>query len=191
MARGPRSDAARNRDRILATAVEVFTAEGLGASLDSIAKAAGVGSATLYRNFPSREALIVATYEREVDLLAADAAELLATLAPMDALREWLWRYVEYVATKRGMAEVLRHVASGEDAFFIPTRMRLLEAMGALLRAGVEAGQFRNDVDARHLFRVATAVCLSSDDPDWKEHSRTVLAVFLDGLAFRPLHPAG
>ncbi|WP_255221624.1 SbtR family transcriptional regulator [Rhodococcus wratislaviensis] len=128
----------------------------------------------------------MAAYEHEVDVLAGSAEGLLKTDAPLEAMRRWMWQYIDYVATKRGMAEVLRHVASGQDDFFNPTREKLLEAMRTLLDAGMTAGAFRTDVNAKQLFQVTTAVCLASDDSEWKEHSRKIMAVFLDGLVLRP-----
>src|SRR3954468_18126546 len=98
-----RADARRNRDKILSTAVVMFARDGLDATLDRIAKEAGVGPATLYRNFPTREALIEAAYRDQLAKLCEAACDLLAACPPQQALRAWMSRFMEYVNTKIGM----------------------------------------------------------------------------------------
>src|ERR1700750_2107280 len=100
----PRADAARNRERVLEAAKEVFSAGGAEASLEAVARRAGVGIGTLYRHLPTREALYEAVYRREVEQLSELAEHLKAEPAPVEALRRWLRANVEFVATKRGMA---------------------------------------------------------------------------------------
>src|ERR1700726_1267611 len=107
IARKPRSDAVRNRERVLEAAKAVFSAGGADASLEAVAKRAGVGIGTLYRHFPTREALFEAVYRREVDQLSELAEQLRSAPEPVDALRRWLKAYVELVATKKGMISAL------------------------------------------------------------------------------------
>lgn len=103
-----RADAQRNRDKILSAAVRVFAEQGLDAHLERIAKEAGVGTGTLYRNFPTREILIEAAYRNELSRLCDAAPDLLATMAPREALRAWMGRFIDYATAKLGMADALR-----------------------------------------------------------------------------------
>jgi AcrR family transcriptional regulator len=105
--RKPRADAERNRERVLEVAKEVFTRSGADASLDDIAKQAGVGAGTLYRHFPSREALIEAVYRTEVEKLAAAERNFAETMTPIEALRAWMLLFVDYIATKKIIAPAL------------------------------------------------------------------------------------
>lgn len=105
-----RSDARRNRDKILSAAVRVFAERGLEANLDQIAKEAGVGAGTLYRNFPTREALVEAAYRNELARLCDAAPVLLATMTPHAAIRAWMGLYIDYATAKHGMADALRAV---------------------------------------------------------------------------------
>src|ERR1700732_171480 len=107
IARKPRADAIRNRERVLEAAKAVFSAGGPDASLEAVARRAGVGIGTLYRHFPTREALFEAVYRREVEQLGELAEELKTDAAPVDALRRWLRSNVEFVATKKGMSAAL------------------------------------------------------------------------------------
>src|SRR3954470_799355 len=110
MARAQRADACRNRDRLLEVASEVFSECGTDASLEKIAKTACVGIGTLYRHYPTRDALIEAVYRHNVDLLCCGAEELAETLPPDEALAEWMQRFVAYVASKKGLAHYLKAV---------------------------------------------------------------------------------
>src|SRR5437763_6489898 len=107
-ARPLRADAQRNRAKLLAAATEAFAEEGEGVALESVAARAGVGIGTLYRHFPSRDALIVAAYRHEVSSLCAAAEELLRSLPADEALSSWLERFADYIATKRSMGDALR-----------------------------------------------------------------------------------
>src|ERR1700730_17482440 len=118
--RRPRADAVRNRERVLKAAKTVFSTGGPDASLEAVAKRAGVGIGTLYRHFPTREALFEAVYRREVDQLG-ELAEALKGAAPVDALRRWLRSNVEFVATKKGMSAALAlafNASSDLSAYF-------------------------------------------------------------------------
>ncbi|HEV3355784.1 MAG TPA: helix-turn-helix domain-containing protein [Pseudonocardiaceae bacterium] len=148
-ARAPRTDALRNRDRLIEVARSVFAgnAEDGTVPLETIAREAGVGIGTLYRHFPTREALVEAVYAAELDDVTGSVADLLGQLPPEAALRAWMARYAAFVATKRGMAETLRAGwASGRIAT-PATRERITAALATLLAAGVDAGTLRADVE--------------------------------------------
>ncbi|HWG61983.1 MAG TPA: TetR/AcrR family transcriptional regulator, partial [Streptosporangiaceae bacterium] len=147
VARPLRSDAQRNRDRLVAVATRAFSAGKAEVTLDSVAREAGVGIGTLYRHFPTREALVEAAYRSEVARLCDAAAELLSGLPADQATREWMNRFVDYMTTKRGMADALRAViASGGDPF-AQSRDRMTAAITELLGAGAAAGTMRSDIE--------------------------------------------
>ncbi|MDX2936739.1 TetR/AcrR family transcriptional regulator [Streptomyces ipomoeae] len=179
-----RADARRNRERILAAATRAFSERGADASLDAIAKAAGVGPGTLYRHFPTREALIEAAYRNELARVCDSAAELLADNPPDRAMRLWMDRFIDYLAAKGGMAEALRAVvASGADPF-AETLDRLSTAIGTLLHAGAEAGLLRSDVDPLDVGFSLGGVSLIANDPVHRERAGRMLDLILDGLRY-------
>ena len=140
-ARPLRADAQRNHDRLLDTAVRAFSRDGPDVTLEAIAKEAGVGIGTLYRRFPTREALVEAAYRNELARLCDAVADLLHSVPPDEATRAWMDRFVDYMTTKRGMADALRAlIASGGDPF-AQSLDRLTSAITTLLRAGAEAGK--------------------------------------------------
>ena len=116
--RKPRADAERNRARLLETAKAAFAEKGSAASLDEIARIAGVGAGTLYRHFPTRDALVEAVYRNETEQLVAAADRLAKTHPPLAALREWLSLFVDYIATKHGMSEVLNSIVVGTSDLY-------------------------------------------------------------------------
>jgi AcrR family transcriptional regulator len=175
-----RADARRNREKLLAAAASAFAEAGTDASLEAIAKRAGVGIGTLYRHFPTREALIAAAYANELDRLCESAPRWLAAHPPDVALAKWMDGFVEYAAAKRGMKSALREVGASESAVFAGARAKLLEAIALLLAAGVDAGTLRSDVDADDVLRAMGSVWLV-DDP---EQARTLLRLLMDGLRF-------
>src|SRR3982074_1092085 len=141
--RKPRADAVRNRERVLEAAKAVFSAGGPDASLEAVAKRAGVGMGTLYRHFPTREALFEAVYRREVQQLGDLAEQLKSEAEPVDALRRWLRSNVEFVATKKGMSAALALAVHGSSELSAFTFDRLTKAVGALLDRAIVAGQRR------------------------------------------------
>ncbi|MFE0103719.1 TetR/AcrR family transcriptional regulator [Streptomyces sp. NPDC059009] len=180
-----RADAQRNREKILAAAVRVFTEEGLNAHFERIAREAGVGTGTLYRNFPTREALIEAAYRNEVARLCDAAPELLAAMPPREALRAWMGRFVDYATAKRGMADALRAVvASGGDPYG-HSRELIQKAIVALMEAGTESGAFRTDIRPTDLFAALAGIALTSSDPDRRDQADRLLGLILDGLTSR------
>ncbi|BBC91410.1 TetR/AcrR family transcriptional regulator [Streptomyces griseofuscus] len=185
-----RADARRNRERILEAAVRAFSEKGAEVPIDTIAKAAGVGSATLYRHFPTREALVEAAYRNELARVCDSAADLLADNPPDRALRLWMDRFIDYLATKHGMADALRAaVASGADPF-AETLDKLGTALGTLLRAGAEAGLLRRDVDPLDVGFSLAGLALVTSAPDHRERAGRLLDLLLDGLRHKTAEPA-
>src|SRR4051812_21408713 len=148
MGRAPRADACRNRDLLLDVASATFAREGVDASLERIAKDAGVGIGTLYRHFPNRDALMEAVYRHNLDQLIADADELSATKPPVAALEEFMQRFVAYVATKKALAPHPKPVVPADSALFPPSHDRMTATLNRLVSAAVESGGIRNDVDS-------------------------------------------
>jgi AcrR family transcriptional regulator len=177
-----RADARRNRDRLLEVAVRAFSTDGPDVALETIARSAGVGIGTLYRHFPTREALVEAAYRSELDRLCDSAEELLAAGEPDRALRAWMDRFVDYLATKRGMAEALRMViVSGGDPF-AHSRERLTDALTMLLDAGIRGGSLRADVPVLDLLTGLNGVALATGSPGQRDQADRLLDLMMDGL---------
>ncbi|MEW6644873.1 MAG: TetR/AcrR family transcriptional regulator [Pseudomonadota bacterium] len=185
--RKPRADALRNRERVLEAAKAVFSAGGADASLEAVAKHAGVGIGTLYRHFPTREALYEAVYRREVEQLGELAEELKDAASPVEALRQWLRSNVEFVATKKGMSAALQLAAQGSSELAAFSFERLTKAVGALLARAVAAGEIRADVGPEDLLRALVGMCYLHDQPGWQASVLRLLDVFVDGLRVRPV----
>jgi AcrR family transcriptional regulator len=182
--RKPRADAVRNRERVLEAAKAVFSAGGAGASLEAVAKHAGVGIGTLYRHFPTREDLFEAVYRREVQQLT-ELAEQSKGDAPVEALRRWLQSCVGFVATKRGMLTALALTVHGSSEIYAGTFERLTSAVGALLARAVAAGEIRADIGAEDVLRALIGMCYLHDQPGWQNSVLRLLDVFVDGLRVR------
>src|ERR1700681_3869039 len=180
--RKPRADAVRNRERVLEAAKTVFSAGGAEASLEAVARRAGVGIGTLYRHFPTREALFEAVYRREVDQLGDLAEQLKNDAAPVDALRRWLRSNVEFVATKKGMVAALALAAYGKSELYAFTFDRLTKAVGTLLDRAVAAGEIRADTSPEDLLRALIGMCYMHDQPGWQKSVMRLVDVFVDGL---------
>ncbi|QIG94083.1 MULTISPECIES: TetR/AcrR family transcriptional regulator [unclassified Bradyrhizobium] len=187
IARKPRADAVRNRERVLEAAKAVFSAGGSEASLEAVARHAGVGIGTLYRHFPTREALYEAVYRREVEQLGDLAEQLQSAPEPVDALRRWLRANVEFVATKKGMVAALALVAAGSSELHAYSFDRLTKAIGTLLARAVAAGAIRNDISAEDVLRALIGMCYMHDQPGWQTTALRLLDVFVDGLRVRPM----
>lgn len=177
-----RADAARNRDRLLAAAAAVFSAGGPDASLEAVARAAGVGIGTLYRHFPTREALFEAVYRREVDQLYDQAERLTAMPDPVEALRSWLRSNVEFVATKKGMSTALAVAMNSGSELRSYSSERLTAGVKMLLDRAVASGDLRPDLDAADILRALIGMCYIHDQPGWKESAGRLLDVFIEGL---------
>ena len=181
-----RADAARNRARLLEAATTLFAERGVETSLDEVAKAAGVGIGTLYRNFPTREDLVVAVYGAQIDALDARSRELAASEDPGEALREWMRGFVDFYAVKQGMVTLLRTMMNGSRSeHFQQTRETLRLAAERMLTPAIEAGVIRQDVAAPELLRALGGICLTSD-PKAPAPSATLALVDLvyDGLRY-------
>ena len=187
-ARKPRTDALRNRERVLEAAKLVFSIGGQDASLSAVARRADVGIGTLYRHFPTREALFEAVYRREVQQLAEFAAALDGDLDPLDALRQWMRAMVEFVATKKGMATALALAVQTSSDLVASTSERLARAVDALLGRAVAAGLIRDDISGEDLLRTLVGMCYTHDKPGWQANVLRLIDVFIDGLR-RPSPP--
>lgn len=184
-----RADARRNRDAVLAAAAEAFAENGVDASLEDIARAAGVGVGTLYRHFPTREALVFGVYAREVEQLAASAVELAAQLEPAEALREWMRRFVHYAATKRGLIGMLRTMMADDTDLFDQTKAKIADAGARLLRAAAEAGRIRGDITAEDLTRSMSGICMVSGPEASPGCSARLVDLVFDGLRYGAPNP--
>lgn len=184
-ARPLRADAARNREKVLVAAGDLFAQEGTDASLEEVARRAGVGVGTLYRHFPTRIALIEAVYRHDVDVLCAQGDVLAAERPPRDALEEWVLAFVAYVARKRGLAGALRSALGPEmKATFADLHARMEATAGSLLAAAQADGQVRADVEPMDLLRAVSGVCLAAVEVQDPEQTRRVLRLVLDGLRY-------
>jgi AcrR family transcriptional regulator len=182
-ARRPRTDAIRNRERVLEAAKVVFSAGGADASLEAVARQAGVGIGTLYRHFPTRETLFKAVYRREVEHLADLADQLKAAdVAPAEALRRWLRSNVEFVATKKGMSAALALAVHSSSELSAYSFDRLTKAVGVLLDRAVAAGEIRADISPEDLLRALVGMCYLHDQPGWQASVLRLVEVFVDGL---------
>ncbi|MER6273828.1 helix-turn-helix domain-containing protein [Streptomyces sp900105755] len=178
-----RADARRNREKILSTAIRVFAEQGLDARLHRIAEEAGVGTGTLYRNFPTREVLIEAAYRSELSRLCDFVPELLATLPPHEALRVWMGRFIDYATARLGMADTLRtFVDCGFNACGHSRRL-MMTALTSLLNAGSAAGTIRSDIGAADMFVALTGVALASGKPEQRQQAERLLDLILNGCA--------
>jgi AcrR family transcriptional regulator len=179
-----RADAQRNREKLLAAASELFARSGTDVPLEAVAAHAGVGIATLYRNFPTRDVLVEAAYRSEVAHIAAAANELLAEYPADVALERWMERYVDYVAAKRGMADALRAIIESGHDIYAETRGQLLAAFAKLLQAGIDAGTLRADIDAEDVFRATGSAFLLPQEDGWREQAARLLGLIVDGLRY-------
>jgi AcrR family transcriptional regulator len=189
--RKPRADAVRNRERVLEAAKVVFNAGGPEASLEAVAKRAGVGIGTLYRHFPTREDLFEAVYRREVEQLSELAEQLKNAKDPVDALRRWLRSNVEFVATKKGMSAALALTFQSSSDLAAYSMDRLTKAIGSLLDRAVAAGEMRGDVSPEDLLRALVGMCYMHDQPGWQSSVLRMLDVFVDGLRVQPAGKPG
>ncbi len=176
-----RADAERNRDRILEVAKDAFTQLGAEASLDDIARQAGVGAGTLYRHFPSREALIEAVYRTEMAKLAASARSLSGTLPPPDALRAWLLLFVDGIATKKVIAPVLNTLVGGASQIFESSREQIWEAIRLLVKRAIKSGDIRDDLDPLDLLRALIGVSNVATGPDWQQSAKRLVDILITG----------
>ena len=183
--RKPRADSLRNREQLLAAAKAAFTEGGAEVALEAIARRAGVGIGTLYRHFPTREALLAAVYRREVEQLSASVAPLLAAHPPADALRAWLNLLVDYMATKRVVAPALSASPGEGQAAYAAAGPAIFGALGELLAAAIAGGEVRADVTAEDLRRIVIGMTVGYEEPGWAASARRVIDLMMAGLTAR------
>ena len=187
-----RADAQRNRDQLLAAAVAAFSREDASeVTLESVAKAARVGIGTLYRHFPSREALVDAAYRSELARLCDSVPGLLAAMPADQAMRTWMDLFIEYMTTKKGMSDALRMVIASGGNPFAESRSRLLTAVSALLAAGAADGTLRADLDPADLLASMSGISLAAGSPDQREQAGRLLDLLMDGLRYGAARQAG
>ena len=179
--RKPRADAQRNRERILEVAKEAFTRFGADASLDDIAKQAGVGAGTLYRHFPTRDALIEAVYRSEVEKLAAAERKFSETLPPVEALKAWMLLFVDHIAAKQIIAPALNSVVGGPSKLFEGSRGLVQGAIDALVKRAIESGDIRRDLVPFDLLRALIGVAHVASGPGWQQSARRLVDILIAG----------
>ncbi len=179
--RKPRTDAQRNRERILEVAKQAFTRVGANASLDDIAKEAGVGAGTLYRHFPTRDALIEAVYRTEVEKLAAAERKFAEAMLPIEALRAWMLLFVDYIATKQIIAPVLNTFAGGPSKLYEGSRAHVQGAIDGLVQRAIKSGDIRKDVEPFDLLRALIGVSNVASSPDWQQSAKRLVDILIAG----------
>lgn len=179
--RKPRSDAQRNRERILEVAKKAFTERGAEASLDDIARQAGVGPGTLYRHFPTRDALIEAVYRTEVEKLAAAQRKFSQDLPPMEALRAWMLLFVEHMETKKIIAPALNTLVGGAPRLYASTRGQIQEAIEELVKRAIQSGEIRDDLEPFDLLLAVIGFSSFASGPEWGQNTRRLVDILIAG----------
>jgi AcrR family transcriptional regulator len=180
-ARKPRVDAQRNRERLLEVAKEAFTRLGANASLDDIATQAGVGPGTLYRHFPTRDALIEAVYRTEVEKLAAAARDFAEAMPPIEALRAWMLLFVDHIAAKQIIAPALNTLVGGPSKLYEGSRTQIRGAIDALVEPAIRSGDIRRDLDPFDLLRALIGVAHVASSPDWQQSAKRLVDILITG----------
>jgi AcrR family transcriptional regulator len=179
-ARKPRADSARNRQLLIDAAKAGFSGVGLDVSLEEIARRAGVGIGTLYRHFPTREAVVEAVYRREVEQLAEAVPHLLQTSPAGEALHKWMHLFVDFIATKRIIAPSLAAAAARTST---PTSVELItSAISTLVKRAIASGDVRKDIDPSDLLRAMVGVSYGNPDAGWEASARRLIDILMDGL---------
>jgi AcrR family transcriptional regulator len=180
--RKPRADGTRNRQLLMDAAKAAFADAGMNVSLEEIARRAGVGIGTLYRHFPSREAVVEAVYRREVEQLAEAVPQLLEHRAPADALHKWMHLFIDYIATKRLIAPSLGPL-TGRSANLYATSLELITgAISTLVNKAIASGAVRKDIDPSDLLRAMVGVSYQNPDTGWEGSARRVIDLLMDGM---------
>ena len=179
--RKPRSDAQRNRERILDVARQAFSRSGANTSLDDIAKEAGVGPGTLYRHFPAREQLLEAVYRSEMEKLAAAEQKFAQELPPVEALRAWLLLFVDYIAAKQLIAPALNALLGDPKRVFEASHARIWEAVRALVKRAIQSGDIRRDLDPIDLLRALIGIASVATSPEWQQSARRLVDILISG----------
>ncbi len=159
-----------------------FAECGLAVSLEEIARRAGVGIGTLYRHFPTREAVVEAVYRQEVEQLADAVPQLLAASAAGEALHQWMHLFIDYIATKRLIAPALGAAASKGSALHASCVQLITEAISSLVKHAVDCGEVRADIDPSDLLRAMVGVSYGNPDVGWEDSARRLIDLLMDGL---------
>ena len=178
-----RADAQENRERILEVAKDAFLASGPDVSLDEIAKLAAVGPGTLYRHFPTRDALVEAVYRTQVAKLSAAATTFSETMPPMEALRSWMLLFVDYMAAKQIILPALNLMTCGTEEVFAASVPLIAGAITLLVTRAVESGDIREDVDGMDMLRAVAGLSAVSPTADWPVSAKKMVEILLVGSA--------
>jgi len=187
-ARKPRADAQRNRERILEAAKGVFTRDGGAASLDDIARRAGVGPGTLYRHFPTRDALVEAVYRSEVEKLAAAEQRFAASMAPLEALRAWMLLFIDHVAAKMLIIPAMNTIAGGSTRLFEGSRSLIHTAFAASVQRAIASGDLRSDTNPNDFVRALVGIFHTTALPGWEPSARRLVDILISGSRSMPKH---
>ncbi|HEU4637126.1 MAG TPA: TetR/AcrR family transcriptional regulator [Edaphobacter sp.] len=179
--RKPRADALRNRERILDVARAAFTGFGADVSLDDIARQAGVGPGTLYRHFPTREALLEAVYRTEVEKLAAAEREFATTMPPLEALRKWMGLFVDYMATKLIIVPALNTMAGSSPRVMESSGELIRGAINRLVSRAVESGDLRPDLEPLDLLRALAGISSVAPVAAWPQSAKKMVDILILG----------
>jgi AcrR family transcriptional regulator len=179
--RKPRTDAQRNRERILELAKQAFTRSGADTSLDDIAKRAGVGPGTLYRHFPTRAELLKAVYRDNLESLATAGGKFAETMPPVEALRAWLLLFVDAVAAKQIIAPALNTLVGDHKKVFEVSYAQVQEAIRKLVKRAVKSGEIKRDLDPMDLLRALVGVSNVASGPDWQQSARRLVDILIAG----------
>jgi AcrR family transcriptional regulator len=188
ISRKPRADGQRNRERLIEAAKAAFADVGADVSLDEIARRAGVGIGTLYRHFPTRDAVVAAVYRREVQQLAGAAERLLASHRAGEALHQWMRLFVDYIATKKVIAQALSSIVGGTTELYAASGVLITDAMTLLVTHAAAAGDIRADADPSDLLRALAGFTYGAAGPGWQASALRLIDILMDGL--RPVPAA-
>jgi AcrR family transcriptional regulator len=181
-ARKPRADSARNRQLLIDAAKAGFSDVGLDVSLEEIARRARVGIGTLYRHFPTREAVVEAVYRREVEHLAEAVPQLLQTSPAGEALHKWMHLFVDYIATKRIIAPSLAAATARTPALYTTSLELITGAISTLVKRAIASGDVRKDIDPSDLLRAMVGVSYGNPEVGWEASARRLIDILMDGL---------
>ena len=189
-ARKPRADAKRNRERILEVAKEVFSRDGAAASLDDIARRSGIGNATLYRHFPTRDDLIEAVYRSEVEKLAAAEQRFAATMPPLEALRAWMLLFIDHIPSKKLILPAMDAVAGGSTRLIEGSRSLIHTAFVTSVNRAIASGDLRADTDPNDFLRALIGVFHTTALPGWEPSARRLVDILIAGSRSTPRDPS-
>jgi AcrR family transcriptional regulator len=181
-ARKPRADSARNRQSLIDAARVGFAEVGPDVSLEEIARRADVGIGTLYRHFPSREAVVEAVYRRAVEQLTDAAPRLLETSPAGEALHQWMHLFVDYIVTKRMIAPSLGPAAGRNSSLYASSFELIKGAIATLLERAIASGDVRTDIDPYDLLRAMVGVSYGNPDEGWEASAHRLIDILMDGL---------